>query len=74
MADWIEYRVPESNLLDGNWHQIVGVIQTGTGGSMAAYYDGVIASGTYWVNGSIGPSQLSSSTTTDGLRGRCGHD
>ena len=51
-ADWIEYRVPESNLLDGNWHQIVGVIQTGTGGSMAAYYDGAIAAGTYWVNGS----------------------
>ena len=30
---------------------------------MAAYYDGVIAAGTYWVNGSSGASQLSASTT-----------
>lgn len=62
-ADWIEYRVPESNLLDGNWHQIVGVIQTGTGGSMAAYYDGAIAAGAYWVNGSSGATLLSASST-----------
>ena len=63
-ADWIEYQVPFSGVLDGNWHQIVGVILTGTGGSMAAYYDGAIAAGTYWVNGSSGASQLSASTTT----------
>jgi len=62
-ADWIEYRVPESNLTDGNWHQIVGIITTGTGGGMSAYLDAAIATGTYWVNGSSGASQLSASTT-----------
>ncbi len=61
-ADWIEYRVSLSNVLDGNWHQITGVIQPGTGGSMALYFDGVVASGAYWVNGSSGATQLSSST------------
>ncbi len=62
-ADWIEYRVPETGHLDGNWHQIVGVILTGTGGGMSAYLDGVVAAGTYWVNGSNGAQQLSGSTT-----------
>ena len=62
-ADWIEYRVPETNLTDGNWHQIVGIITTGTGGGMAAYLDAAIATGTYWVNGSSGATQLTSSTT-----------
>ena len=62
-ADWIEYRVPETNLTDGNWHQIVGIITTGTGGGMAAYLDAAIATGTYWVNGSSGATQLSASTT-----------
>lgn len=28
-TQWIEYQVPFSNVLDGNWHQIVGVIVTG---------------------------------------------
>jgi fibronectin-binding autotransporter adhesin len=62
-ADWIEYRVPFSGVLDGTWHQIVGVIVTGTGGGMSAYLDGVIATGAYWVNGSGGASQLSASTS-----------
>ena len=62
-ADWIEYRVPESGILDGSWHQIVGVISTGTGGSMTAYFDGLVAAGAYWVNGSNGASQLTSSST-----------
>ena len=63
--DWIEYRVPESNVLDGNWHQIVGVILTGTGGGMSAYFDGVVAAGSYYVNGSAAgnPLLLSGSTT-----------
>ncbi len=62
-ADWIEYRVPFSNFLDGNWHEIVGVIETGTGGGMTAYLDGVVATGTYWVNGSGGAQQLDTTTT-----------
>ena len=62
-ADWIEYRVPFSGVLDGNWHEIVGVIVTGTGGSMTAYLDGVVATGAYWVNGTGGAQQLSASTT-----------
>ncbi len=60
-GDWIEYRVPYSNVLDGNWHQIVGVISTGTGGGMTAYLDGVVATGAYWVNGSTA-KQLDSTT------------
>jgi hypothetical protein len=62
-ADWIEYRVPEANVLDGNWHQVVGIITTGASGQMSVYFDGVIASGNYWVNGSGGASQLSPSTS-----------
>ena len=63
--DWIEYRVPEANVLDGKWHQIVGVILTGTGGGMSAYFDGVVAAGSYYVNGSASgnPKLLSASTT-----------
>ena len=60
-GDWIEYRVPYSNVLDGNWHQIVGVISTGTAGGMTAYLDGVVATGDYWVNGSTA-KQLDSTT------------
>ncbi len=62
-ADWIEYRVPLSNVLDGKWHQLVGEIVTGTGGGMSVYFDGVVASGNYWVNGSNGASQLSGSSS-----------
>ncbi len=62
-ADWIEYRVSSSNVLDGKWHQIVGEIVTGTGGGMSVYFDGAVASGDYWVNGSNGASQLSGSTS-----------
>jgi fibronectin-binding autotransporter adhesin len=62
-ADWIEYRVSVPTALDGKWHQIVGQIVTGTGGSMSVYVDGVITTGNYWVNGSNGPLQLSNSTT-----------
>jgi fibronectin-binding autotransporter adhesin len=63
-ADWIEYRVPVSNVLDGNWHQLVGVITTGTNGAMTVYFDGVPASGgSYWVNGSNGATQLGAGTS-----------
>ncbi|HXJ19970.1 MAG TPA: LamG-like jellyroll fold domain-containing protein [Polyangia bacterium] len=48
---WIEYQVPFSNVLDGAWHQIVGVIVTGTGGGMTAYLDGAPAAGGYYVGG-----------------------
>jgi hypothetical protein len=62
-ADWIEYRVAVANVLDGNWHHVAGIITTGTGGGTSAYFDGVATSGNYWVNGTNGASQLSSSTT-----------
>ncbi|HXU65669.1 MAG TPA: LamG-like jellyroll fold domain-containing protein, partial [Polyangia bacterium] len=62
-ADWIEYRVPLTNVLDGKWHQLVGEIVTGTGGGMSVYFDGAVASGNYWVNGTNGASQLSGSTS-----------
>jgi Concanavalin A-like lectin/glucanases superfamily len=63
-ADWIEYRVQVSNVLDGNWHQICGVITTGTGGGMAVYFDGVpVSGGSYWVNGSNGATQLGASSS-----------
>src|SRR6185312_6177242 len=63
--DWIEYRIPETNHLDGNWHQIVGVITTGTGGGMTAYFDSVVAAGSYYVNGSAAgnPTLLDATTT-----------
>ena len=67
-GDWIEYRVPYSNVLDGNWHQIVGVISTGTGGGMTAYLDGVVAAGDYWVNGSTA-KQLDSTTNPTATAG-----
>jgi hypothetical protein len=51
-ADWIEYRVAPSNYLDGNWHQIVGVIASDH--SMSAYFDGSSIAGTYWSNGTGG--------------------
>ena len=60
-AQWIEYQVPFSGVLDGNWHQIVGVITTGTGGSMTAYLDGAVAAGNYAVGGTTTP--LTSTTT-----------
>jgi hypothetical protein len=62
-ADWIEYRVPISNVLDGKWHQLVGEIVTGTGGGMSVYFDGSVVTGNYWVNGSSGAAQLSGSTS-----------
>ena len=60
-ADWIEYQVPFSGVLDGNWHQIVGVIVTGTGGGMTAYLDGAPAAGAYFIGGTT--TQLGSTTT-----------
>jgi hypothetical protein len=67
-GDWIEYRVPYANVLDGNWHQLVGVISTGTGGSMTAYLDGVVATGAYWVNGATA-KQLDSTTNPTATAG-----
>ena len=60
-AQWIEYQVPFSGVLDGNWHQIVGVIVTGTGGGMTAYLDGVPAAGAYFIGGTT--TKLDSTTT-----------
>ena len=60
-ADWIEYQVPFSGVLDGNWHQIIGVIVTGTGGGMTAYLDGAPAAGNYFIGGTT--TQLDSTTT-----------
>ena len=60
-AQWIEYQVPFSGVLDGNWHQIVGVIVTGTGGGMTAYLDGVPAAGAYVIGGTT--TKLDSTTT-----------
>jgi hypothetical protein len=63
-ADWIEYRVQVSNVLDGNWHQLVGIITTGSTGSMSVYFDGLpVSGGSYWVNGTSGAHQLGASTT-----------
>jgi fibronectin-binding autotransporter adhesin len=62
-ADWIEYRVPISNVLDGSWHHLAGEIVPGTGGGMSLYFDGVVVSGTYWVNGSSGAAQLGAGTS-----------
>jgi hypothetical protein len=60
-AQWIEYQVPFSGVLDGNWHQIVGVITTGTGGSMTAYLDGAVAAGSYVIGGTT--TTLDNTTT-----------
>ena len=60
-ADWIEYQVPFAGVLDGNWHQIVGVIVPGTGGGMTAYLDGAPAAGAYFIGGTT--TQLDSTTT-----------
>ena len=62
-ADWIEYRATISNVLDGSWHHLAGVIVTGTGGGMTLYFDGAAYQGNYWVDGTSGPSQLTSTTT-----------
>ncbi len=65
--DWIEYRVPEAGILDGNWHQVVGVIVPGAGGGMSAYFDGATAAGTYWANGTGGAMSLGSTPETTAL-------
>lgn len=65
--DWIEYRAPVATVLDGNWHQIVGVIVPGTGGGMTAYFDGAAVVGTYWANGAGGVTSLGSTPETTAL-------
>jgi hypothetical protein len=50
--DWVEYQVAPTGYLDGNWHQIVGIVDTDH--SMKAYFDGAAISGTYYYNGTGG--------------------
>lgn len=68
-SDWISYEVPEANILDGNWHQIVGVIVPGSGGGMSAYFDGAAAAGSYYSGttllGSPDTTAIDWSTTTE---------
>jgi fibronectin-binding autotransporter adhesin len=61
-SQWIEYQVPFSGVLDGNWHQVVGVIDPADG-YMAAYLDGVVATGTYAVGGTTTPLTSTSNPT-----------
>ena len=61
-SQWIEYQVPFSGVLDGNWHQVVGVIDPADG-YMAAYLDGVVATGTYAVGGTTTPLTNTSNPT-----------
>jgi hypothetical protein len=65
--DWIEYRAPVARVLDGSWHQIVGVISTGTGGGMTVYFDGVLEAGTYFANGAGGVTSIGAGPETSAL-------
>lgn len=56
--DWVEYQVTASNVLDGGWHHIVGIIPNG--GAMRAHLDGSLVSGTYYLNGTSGQQLVAS--------------